>query len=208
MTDLLKDLQGQKFKTIVADPPWPYRRKSRGFSWRKGRPSGEATEMLEYPTMTLDEIAALPVNQLAEDDAHLYVWTTQKFIWQTPGIVELWGFRVSQILTWAKSPFGFSLGDSYGLATEFCLFARRGKLRPTTRTNRDWWNWKRGRHSQKPEAFQDVVETVSPGPYLELFARRPRLNWTVWGNEVEANDSITGGGTPYHGCTCSTGGDA
>lgn len=171
------------FQTIVADPPWHYG-KSRGFSWREGRPSGERGEMLEYPTMTVAEITALPVASLAAPDAHLYLWTTQRYVWDAPAIVRAWGFEPSTLLTWCKSPTGFSLGGTYGKASEFCLFAKRGKLSALTRTNRDWWNWPRGAHSAKPEAFQDVVESVSPGPYIELFARRSRLGWATWGNEA------------------------
>lgn len=171
------------FQTIVADPPWHYG-KSRGFSWREGRPSGERGAMLEYPTMTVAEITALPVASLAATDAHLYLWTTQRYVWDAPAIVRAWGFEPSTLLTWCKSPTGFSLGGTYGKASEFCLFAKRGKLSALTRTNRDWWNWPRGAHSAKPEAFQDVVESVSPGPYLELFARRQRLGWATWGNEA------------------------
>ena len=79
---------------------------------------------------------------------------------------------------------GLGMGGAYALTTEFVLFARRGSLAAQERADRNWWNWKRGRHSQKPEAFLDLVETVSPGPYLELFARRNRLGWDTWGNEV------------------------
>jgi N6-adenosine-specific RNA methylase IME4 len=159
--------------------------------------------MLEYPTMTLDEIGSLPVGKLADSDAHLYVWTTQKYIWDTPKIMEAWGFRTSMILTWCKPPFGFSLGDSYGLATEFCIFGRRGKLRPKNRTNRDWWNWSRGRHSAKPEEFQTVVESVSPGPYLELFARRKRHGWISWGNEITNDIEMPNGMADNEPGNCS-----
>lgn len=171
-----------KYATIVADPPWEYG-KSRGFSWRAGRPSGERGAMLSYPTLTVAEIAALPVAELANADAHLYLWTTQRYLWDAREIVRTWEFKPSTILTWCKPPTGFSLGGTFGKASEFVLFARRGKLAAKTRTNRDWWEWSRGEHSAKPEAFLDLVESVSPGPYLELFARRNRLGWDTWGNE-------------------------
>jgi N6-adenosine-specific RNA methylase IME4 len=172
-----------KYRTIVADPPWHYGM-SRGFSWREGRPSGKRGAMLAYPTMTVDEIAALPVETLAEDSAHLYVWTTQRYLWDTRDIVRAWGFEPSTLLTWCKPPTGFSLGGTYGKSSEFCVYARRGKLPALTRINRDWWEWSRGEHSAKPEAFLDIVESVSPGPYLEMFARRQRLGWDTWGNEA------------------------
>lgn len=79
---------------------------------------------------------------------------------------------------------GLGLGGTYCNTSEFILFARRGNLPARRRVDTSWWRWPRGRHSQKPEAFQDIVESVSPGPYLELFARRARPGWTVWGNEA------------------------
>jgi len=172
-----------KYRTIVADPPWPYRRNSRGFSWMVGRPSGTATPMLAYRTMTLTEIMALPVAKLADTDAHLYLWTTQRYLWDAPAIVRAWGFEPSTVLTWCKAPHGFSLGNTFGASSEFILFARRGSLAAKSRTPRDWFEWPRSAHSQKPEHFIDLVEQVSPGPYVELFARRHRLGWDVWGNE-------------------------
>lgn len=140
--------------------------------------------MLDYPTLTVAEIAALPVRQLANADAHLYLWTTQRYLWDAPDIARAWGFQPSTVLTWCKAPTGFSLGGAFGKASEFVLFARRGTLSATTRTNRDWYQWPRGEHSAKPEAFLDLVEAVSPGPYLELFARRQRLGWDTWGNDA------------------------
>jgi N6-adenosine-specific RNA methylase IME4 len=146
--------------------------------------------MLSYPSMTLPEIAALPIQELAETDAHLYIWTTQRYLEHTPGLVRQWGFEPSTVLTWCKPPTGFSLGGTFGKSSEFVVFARRGKLAAKTRTNRDWWEWSRGQHSAKPEAFLDLVESVSPGPYLELFARRQRLGWDTWGDEALEHVSL------------------
>jgi len=172
------------FRCIVADPPWKTTRPKGALNG-----SGSGHVALEYPTMTLAEITALPVGTVADEAAHLCLWTTNILVRKAYDIVEAWGFKPSVLLTWAKNPFGVGMGDAYGITTEHVLFAHRGGLRPLRRVPSTWWNWKRGRHSAKPEAFQDMVETVSPGPYLELFARRPRLNWTVWGNEVETNAS-------------------
>lgn len=140
--------------------------------------------------MTLDEIAALPIASLADDNAHLYLWTTNAFLERTYDVARAWGFRPSQLLTWAKAPRGLGMGGAFTNTTEFVLFARRGSLKPLTRTDSSWWNWKRGKHSAKPDAFFDVVEAVSPGPYLELFARRKRLGWDSWGNEVESDIAL------------------
>lgn len=171
-----------KYRTIVADPPWPYG-KFGSYSWREGRASGKARD-LPYPVMALEAITALPVADLAEPDAHLYVWTTQRFLRDTYEIVEAWGFVPGCLLVWCKSPHGFNPGGAFGSTVEFVLTAKRGNLGHIGKVERQWWNWSRGAHSQKPEAFLDAVETVSPGPYLELFARRNRLGWDTWGNEA------------------------
>lgn len=165
-----------KYRTIVADPPW---RTSTG----PGFAPNNGHKALSYPTMTLDTIKALPVAELADEQAHLYLWTTNILVRRAYEVVEAWGFKPSVLLTWCKAPIGLGLGDAFGITTEHVLFAHRGGLRPLTRAPSTWWLWKRGKHSAKPEAFLDLVETVSPGPYLELFARRNRLGWDTWGNE-------------------------
>lgn len=172
-----------RYRTIVADPPWHYEG-GLTFAWRKGAPSGHGKPFLGYPTMSVSKIAALPVREMADDNAHLYLWTTQKYLWDSRGIAEAWGFTVSKVLTWCKPPTGFSLGGTYGSASEFALFCRRGTLPALSKVPRDWFEWpRRGGHSAKPEAFLDMVERVSPGPRLEMFARRDRLGWDTWGNE-------------------------
>lgn len=195
-----------RYRTIVADPPWPMptsgRRTAAGD--REGEyvaSSGRVVNAdwwdsfsgrkvaLPYETMTLDEIAALPVGDLAEPDAHLYVWTTNRFLEQTYGIVRGWGFEFSTLLTWCKTPMGLGFGGAYSLTSEFVLFCRRGKLQPLRRWDSTWFQLSRPyengaiAHSAKPEAFIDMVEQVSPGPYVELFARRARLGWDYWGNQ-------------------------
>lgn len=140
--------------------------------------------MLAYPEMSVEEIAALPVQDLAAADAHLYLWTTQRYLLDAHMIAKRWGFTPKKVLVWCKPPTGFSLGGTYGNACEFVVFATRGKSISKVKVPRDWWEWSRGQHSAKPEAFLDIVETVSPGPYLELFARRNRLGWSAWGNEA------------------------
>jgi N6-adenosine-specific RNA methylase IME4 len=171
-----------KYRTIVADPPWamPTGGAANADSWDAGRkPSA-----LPYSTMSVDDISDLPVRDLSFPDAHLYLWTTNAYLERSFGIVNWWGFRPSQVLVWAKTPRGLGMGGAFSNTTEFVLFARRGSLQPLARTDSTWWNWRRGKHSAKPEAFLDLVETVSPGPYLELFARRQRLGWDTWGNEA------------------------
>ena len=135
--------------------------------------------------MDLEDIAALPVRDLAERDAHIYLWTTQHYLADAFDILRVWGFRYSTTLVWAKPPLGIGVGGTYATNAEFILFGRRGILKAKQRLNTCWWSFNRTHeHSRKPDGFLDVVEATSPGPYLELFARRQRLGWDTWGNEA------------------------
>ena len=166
-----------KYRTIVADPPWDV---DRGPEWASNGPSRPLT----YQTMSVEAIAAMPVSTLSDQRAHLYLWTINAYIEDAYDIARHWGFRPSTLLTWCKRPNGIGLGGTYSLTTEYVLFCRRGVCPAAERVDSTWWTWPRGRHSEKPEAFIDMVERVSPAPRLELFARRNRLGWDTWGNEA------------------------
>jgi N6-adenosine-specific RNA methylase IME4 len=135
--------------------------------------------------MTLEEIEALEIKALVEKNSHLYLWAPNFHLEGAYGIVRAWGFKPSQLLVWAKTPRGLGLGGAFTNTTEYVLFCRRGSLAPQIRQDTTWWNWTRphNTHSAKPAAFLDLVEQVSPGPYLELFARRARFGWDYWGDE-------------------------
>lgn len=182
-----------RYRTIVADPPWeqPTGGAANDQSWDAGRKPSS----LPYTPMPFEAIRALPVSDLADARAHLYVWTTNAFLERTFGLVREWGFKPSQVLVWAKTPRGFGPGGVFSNTTEFILFSWRGSCSPLQREDTTWWHWPRSGHSVKPEAFLDVVESVSPGPYLELFARRQRLGWDTWGNEALEHVTI-GDGAP------------
>lgn len=192
-----------KYKTIVADPPWQVKagRDLGGYVVKDGGQvfdeTHQKTRDLEYPSMSVDEICALPVAGLAEENAHLYIWTINRYVEDTYRVARAWGFQPSTMLVWAKTPFGGGLGGTFGISTEFVLFCRRGTLPAKKRVTGTWWNWKRQynsegkpQHSAKPEAFQNMVESVSPGPYLEMFARRKRHGWAAWGNEIKNDVEI------------------
>ncbi len=170
--------QPQLYRTIVADPPWHV---STGGAGHWGLRNGASR--LQYDSLDVDAIASLPVADLAEKRAHLYVWTINAYIEDTYDIVRHWGFRPSTLLTWCKAPNGIGLGGTFSLTTEHVLFARRGVCKASERVDSTWFQWPRGAHSVKPEAFLDLVERVSPAPRLEMFARRNRLGWHTWGNE-------------------------
>jgi N6-adenosine-specific RNA methylase IME4 len=169
------------FATVVADPPWEV---LTGPGWSSG---GRARPLL-YPTMSVDEIAALPVAKNSAPDAHLYLWTINAYIEDAYAIARAWGYAPSTLLTWCKKRHGIGLGGTYILTTEFVLFARRGSLAAEERIDSSWFEWPRRDHSVKPDEFFAMVERVSPGPRLEMFARRPREGWTVWGNEADDAD--------------------
>lgn len=166
-----------RYATIVADPPWEVEAGPRSLHDAK-----ERTRPLSYPTLTVAEIAAM--RPPAAADAHLYLWTINRYVEAAYGVAREWGFRPSTLLVWCKNPKGRGLGGDFSIATEYVLFARRGTLAAAQRVERNWWLWKRGEHSAKPEAFLDLVEQVSPGPYLEMFSRRARLGWQTWGDEA------------------------
>jgi N6-adenosine-specific RNA methylase IME4 len=177
------------YATIVADPPWPQKGGGSLFGREGFIDAGGASRPLPYPTMSIGEIAALPIP--AARDAHLYLWTTSGFLGSAFRVIEAWGFAYSTTLVWAKRPIGHGLGGAYGIASEFILFARRGSLPALTKVGRNWFEWKRPydergkpRHSSKPPEFFAMVERVSPGPRLEMFARSQRVGWDVWGDEV------------------------
>lgn len=171
-----------RYRTIVADPPWQYQ-PTKATEYARG--VAEA----HYETMTLDEIAALPVAGLAEDDAHLYMWVTNPVLteqrtkgWSAVDVVRAWGFEPKTVLTWVKP--GISTGFFFRGATEHVIFAVRGRLpiAPSDR-ERNWFEGPRRAHSEKPDSFYDLVERVSPGPYLEMFSRRARFGWDYWGDQ-------------------------
>jgi N6-adenosine-specific RNA methylase IME4 len=177
------------YRTIVADPPWPMPGGGRRRDTRPGRTIRHRPSTLPYPTMTLDQIASLPVEPLAHSDAHLYLWTVNAHLERTYQIARGWGFQPSQIVTWCKPPS--PLGGTFGSASEFFLFCRRGSLDANGKEPTNWFAWPKGAHSAKPDAFYDLVERVSPSPRVELFARRARFGWDYWGDESLGTAEMT-----------------
>ena len=164
------------FSTLVIDPPWLIEKID-----REVRPKQAA---VDYPMMTLEELAALPVLSKAADNAHLYLWTTHKYLPDALSLAETWGFRYQCLLTWVKNvgmtPF------SWMYSTEHVLFCRRGSLDLLRKGLRLDFKAKVTRHSEKPEEFYELVRQASPEPRIEFFARKTHEGFTPWGNEVEA----------------------
>lgn len=177
-----------RYRTIVADPPWDHS-DGTGFSFGNRDPRGRSGQhsvystSLPYGVMTVEEIAALPVSSLAESDAALYLWTTSRYLRAAYDVASAWDFKPSALLIWCKPANQGLFGGTFLSNVEFVLHCRRGCPETLSKVGTRWFTWPRGRHSAKPEAFIDMVEQVSPPPYVELFARRHRLGWDVWGNE-------------------------
>jgi N6-adenosine-specific RNA methylase IME4 len=161
-----------KYRTIVADPPWGYPGMSK--PWRSSVAD-------HYPTMAIEEICSLPITSMAENQAHLYLWAVLPMLRDAYRVVRAWGFVPSTVITWCKP--GPGLGAGWRGNTEHLIVARRGNLPFLTTGRGTWYVASRSAHSQKPDVFLDMIEEMSPGPYVELFSRRHRLGWDVWGNE-------------------------
>lgn len=177
----MDDLAGwptEKFRCIVADPPWPQPMSGQYRQSRKKRPLA-----LPYATMTIEEISALPIDDIAELDAHLWLWTTNFFLEMGFSVMRAWGFKYLAPVHWVK-PSG--IGNYFVHRTQTILFGYKEKCRfPGRRYAPNvFYTGTPKRHSEKPEESFELIESVSPGPRLELFARRERPGWTVWGNEI------------------------
>ena len=181
----------KKYKTIVVDPPWQYGKwgkASDSETARKKFPNGQWSKQYDkgYDHLTVDEIKALPVGDIADENCDLYLWVTQKYLPDAFAVIKAWGFKYCQTLTWCKAPRGTGQGGLYCPTTEFIILARRGKMpKNKIRIDTTWWQVKRTKkHSKKPEQFQDIIEMQGDEPRLEMFARRERPGWDIWGNEA------------------------
>jgi N6-adenosine-specific RNA methylase IME4 len=180
----LRVLSVGTYRSILVDPPWPYKENFAQIHSKAGR----VEKPLPYPSMSVEDIMALPVRTLAESDCRLFLWTTNRFLPDSFRVLIAWGFEYRQTIVWHKdgnpSPWGGSVAPNHA---EFLMVATVGKPERLAMWKSNVLSVNVARHSQKPEVFQDLVERVSAGPYLEMFARRYRMGWDVWGNEVDSS---------------------
>lgn len=163
-----------KYHAIVIDPPWPVQK-----ILRDVRPN---QDIFDYPTMTIEEIAKLPIADLADPGGcHVYLWITHKFLPDGLRLFEQWGVKYQCIMTWIKN-VGFT-PFSWMYSTEHVLFGRIGSLPLLRKGLRLDFQGKVQKHSRKPDEFYQKVIEVSPNPRIDLFAREPRDGFEVWGNE-------------------------
>ena len=165
--------QHKKYKTLLADPPWDVMQK------------GSLGAHNHYNLMTLERIKTMPVADLMEENAHLYLWVTNAVLPFGFEVLKAWGFEFRSIFTWVKPRIG--LGNYMRNATEHVLFATRGKAPVKFKGQPTWGFYPLQKHSHKPEELHKMIERLSDGKYLELFARRRQPNWDVWGNEIESD---------------------
>ncbi|MDH3325885.1 MAG: MT-A70 family methyltransferase [Gammaproteobacteria bacterium] len=184
------------YQCIVADPPWDYKTPGQIGKTLKHRPNRDEGEskhgagsVARYGAMSMDELKAMPVEGLAADNAHLYLWVTNGFMEQAYPLARAWGFEPKTIITWTKTRKAdgqpsMKMGYYYRGATEHVLFCVRGSMRLQGSAAPTAIFAPRLRHSQKPEEFYSLVDEQTPGPRLELFSRKLRAGWVAWGNEV------------------------
>lgn len=188
--DLRHKLPGQ-YATLLADPPWQFQN-------RTGKMAPEHKRLLRYPTMELDGIFNLPISRLAADRSHLYLWVPNALLAEGLEVMRRWGFKYKSNIVWHKirkdgGPDGRGVGFYFRNVTELLLFGVRGSMRTLAPGRRqvNFLATRKREHSRKPDEIYDLIESCSPGPYLELFARFQRKGWDQWGNEdVENNTSL------------------
>lgn len=180
------------YHTIYADPPW----KLTGGKNGKGGWSKTASPDVHYPLMKTDDIAALDVPSLCEEDAHLWLWVPNGMLEDGLWVMANWDFKYKNHVAWMKmGPPG--LGQYIRNTHELCLFGVKGHL-PYARTEtgrrkqiKSSFAFPKGRHSAKPPPMRDMIRVVSPGPYIELFARERAEGWDAWGLEVQSDITLS-----------------
>lgn len=184
--DLTRFVGRRRFATILADPPWQ-------FLNRTGKMAPEHRRLNRYATLTIEEIANLPVRQASEPTAHLYLWCPNALLPEGLAVMQAWGFQYKSNIVWHKvrkdgGPDGRGVGFYFRNVTELILFGVRGKNARTLAPGRSQVNFlatRKREHSRKPDEQYEIIEACSPGPYLELFARGTRKKWMTWGNQAD-----------------------
>lgn len=187
--NLLAFAGDKKYTTIYADPPWQ-------FSNRTGKVAPENRKNTRYGTLTLEDIKDLPVADLCDEQAHLYLWVPTAMIKDGIAVLEAWGFTYKTTFFWEKvrkdgEPDGRGVGFYFRNVVEPCLFGVRTKRKSDTfrtlqpgRSQVNIVRTMKREHSRKPDEMIGIIEKCSPGPYLELFGRGTRDGWDVWGNQA------------------------
>lgn len=184
--EFLQACGGTKYHTILADPPWQFQN-------RTGKMAPEHRRLNRYSTMTLDEIAQLPITAAASERAHLYLWVPNALLPEGLRVMQAWGFQYKSNIVWHKirrdgGSDGRGVGFYFRNVTELVLFGIRGTNARTLAPGRRQVNFlatRKREHSRKPDELYEIIEACSPGPYLELFARGTRSRWKAWGHQSD-----------------------
>lgn len=176
----------KKYSTILADPPWQFQN-------RTGKVAPEHRRLSRYETLTFEQIIVLPVSEITAEMAHLYLWIPNALLPQGLEVMKAWGFTYKSNIVWHKirkdgGSDGRGVGFYFRNVTELILFGVKGKNARTLAPGRSQVNYLASRkreHSRKPDEQYPLIESCSPGPYLELFARGVREGWDCWGNQAE-----------------------
>ncbi len=184
--DLLDLLDGRSFGTLLADPPWR-------FTNRTGKMAPEHRRLSRYGTLTMQQIAGMPIPEIAAATAHLYLWVPNALLPEGLAVLKAWGFEYKSNLIWHKirkdgGSDGRGVGFYFRNVTEMVLFGVRGRNARTKAPGRRQVNLlatRKREHSRKPDELYDIIEACSPGPHLELFARGIRQGWTTWGDQAD-----------------------
>ena len=190
--DFAQFVDGRRFHTILADPPWQFKN-------RTGKIAPEHKRLARYGTMTLDDIKSLAVAGAAAETSHLYLWVPNALLPEGLAVMQAWGFHYKSNIVWQKvrkdgGPDGRGVGFYFRNVTELLLFGVRGKNARTLQPGRTQVNilsTRKREHSRKPDEQYALIESCSPGPYLELFARGERQGWATWGNQADESYAPT-----------------
>lgn len=186
--DFMAVVGGRKYKTVLADPPWRFQNST-------GKVAPEHKRLSRYATMTLEDIMALPVADACSPTAHLYLWVPNTLLPEGLAVMKAWGFNYKSNIVWHKirkdgGSDGRGVGFYFRNVTELILFGTRGKNARTLQPGRTQVNYiksQKREHSRKPDEQYPLIESCSPGPFLEMFARGVRPGWTTWGNQADDN---------------------
>jgi len=185
----------KKYQIVYADPPWNHSDgtgKSYGDKDPRGRSGkhGISLHSLPYSVMEIESIKSLPVKDLSDKDSILFLWTTNRFLEQAFEVAREWGFTPSVTLVWCKPHNQGLFGGAFLSNVEFLLMAKRGSLKIENKTGSRWFTFPRRKHSEKPKEIRKIIESISSGNRLELFAREKTEGWDVWGNEIESDITL------------------
>jgi N6-adenosine-specific RNA methylase IME4 len=183
--DLLRFADGRRFATILADPPWQ-------FINRTGKIAPEHSRLSRYGTLSLPAIKQLPVREIAASTCHLYLWVPNALLPEGIETLRAWGFSYKSNIVWHKirkdgGSDGRGVGFYFRNVTELVLFGVKGtnaRTLPPGRSQVNYISSRKREHSRKPEEQYPLIESCSPGPYLEMFGRGVRTKWATWGNQA------------------------